>query len=360
MASLVKQDGLFYAQFYSPDSQPQRKRVPLRTRTRRTAEQVKRQMEDAWATGDFDPWRPKAAPAEMPATTPDPAPDTVEAAAVAFYESRSHRTLRTRQTYADIVGRFVGSLPQGSPVRGLTPAHVVRWLDSTDARDVARRTYTKHLSTFFRFCVGEGWMDADVTAGVKLKRIPKRFPKALTPADVQAVLDAVKREGGSSAWIGDVITVGVHTALRRGEIVSLRWAAVDLEGRMLTVACTDDFETKSGKERRIPLSDAALAVLSRLHRDRRPDPQSHVFQHTRGPVNGDYLGHVFTKFTRKAKLPDVGIHALRHTALSWLAMKGVPVPVMQRFAGHADIKTTMLYCHVAQDVYADAITRAFA
>ena len=40
-------------------------------------------------------------------------------------------------------------------------------------------------------------------------------------------------------------------------------------------------------------------------------------------------------------------------------MEGVPIPVLQRFAGHADIKTTMLYCHVSDKAFSDQIRSAF-
>ena len=45
--------------------------------------------------------------------------------------------------------------------------------------------------------------------------------------------------------------------------------------------------------------------------------------------------------------------------MTWLIERGVPVPIVQRFAGHADITTTMRYCSIADDVYADKIVAAF-
>ena len=65
----------------------------------------------------------------------------------------------------------------------------------------------------------------------------------------------------SSAWAAPLIGLGAETAMRRNEILDLRWEQVDLDARHLTVACTEVFTTKSGRERRIPLSARAADLL---------------------------------------------------------------------------------------------------
>lgn len=56
MATLVKNHDWYYLQFYSKDRKPKRKRIPLKTKTKRTAEQIKRKLEDQYAKGEYDPW----------------------------------------------------------------------------------------------------------------------------------------------------------------------------------------------------------------------------------------------------------------------------------------------------------------
>jgi integrase len=361
MASLIKQDGLFYLQFYDADRRPQRKRVALRVRTRREAEKLRHKLEYEHAAGLYDPWIPAVSPPpSAPATEPPPF-TTAEGAADAFHASRAHRTASTIRTYKDIVDRFVASLPPGYPIAAVTAADIERWLDSTPAGDVTRRTYTKHLSTYFRYCMEANVITADPTAGVRLRRAPRRFPKALTPAEVDSLLLAIEKGPASIQWLRGVVVFAVHTALRRGEIVSLRWRAVDLDARVLTVACTEDFQTKSGAERKVPLAAPALDVLRAIRQRRGDSPGlacEQVFQHLRGPINPDYLSQRFAIYARKAGLGGVGVHGLRHTAITRLIERGVPVPIVQRFAGHADIATTMRYCSIADDVYADRIVAA--
>lgn len=54
MASLIKQHGLYYLQFYNSKRRPTQKRISLRTRTKLTALKLKRKLEDEFATGAFD------------------------------------------------------------------------------------------------------------------------------------------------------------------------------------------------------------------------------------------------------------------------------------------------------------------
>jgi integrase len=70
------------------------------------------------------------------------------------------------------------------------------------------------------------------------------------------------------------------------------------------------------------------------------------------------LSQRFALYARKAGLDGVGVHGLRHTAITRLVERGVPVPIVQRFAGHADITTTMRDCSIDDDVYAERVKKA--
>jgi len=56
MASLLRQEKWYYSQFYSSKRTPKRKRIPLKTKTQKTAEKLHRELEDKYASGIYDPW----------------------------------------------------------------------------------------------------------------------------------------------------------------------------------------------------------------------------------------------------------------------------------------------------------------
>lgn len=153
-----------------------------------------------------------------------------------------------------------------------------------------------------------------------------------------------------------MITVALRTGLRLGELMALRWQDVDLTAGKLTVrqnVVRGIIGTpKSGKAREVPLSDEALTTLKR-HR------------HLRGPLvfcdlSGRMLRVPTTRYgmeraCRIAGLRQAGWHMLRHTFASHLAMRGVPVKVIQELLGHATIQMTMRYAHLSPDVSRDAV-----
>ena len=354
MASLFCRDGLYSLDFYDPSRTPNRKRVPLRVRVRRDAEAVRRKLERDYSLGAYCPWTDDSRTYDRVVSRPE----RLGEAHRAFVDAKSHRAPRTVSDYERVVGRFVEFVGADTFVSALTSADVERWLDSTAAGDVTRQTYTRNLKVFLRWAKGEGITDGVATDGVRLRRVPTKFPRFLTPGEVDRIVTAIQTEARSAHWLADLVIFAVHSGLRRGELVNLDWKAVDLASRSVTVANTGTFTTKSGAERRVPLSKAALDVLGR--RAVLSGKTGYVFTCASGQISPDYLSQAFKRWARKAGVVDCHLHHLRHTACSWLAQRGVPVEAIRRFAGHSTITVTERYMHVGEDLYSAAILRALS
>ena len=372
MASLVTAgpSGFFYAQFYDKDRRPQRRRVPLRTRQRRAAERALQRLEVAFALGEFDPWAPPTSPAAEDALGAGHDLERLGPAARAFLDARAHLRPNTLRTYREVVLAFARHHGDGFPVGRLTARHVAAWLDATRAGDVTRRKYAAHLGYLFRFLVGRGAMTHDVSKGVALRRVPETAPKAMTRAEVDRLLAEIarpdgrrRRSGGDLPpdrdWLYDLVAVNVHLGLRRGELCHLRWAHVDLDRGVVCVANTDEFTTKSGRERAVPLSCDARDRLRR-RRERFP-AATYVFE-----VDGHRLvpgtaSERFRVFVRRAGLPrHLNLHSTRHTFGTWLADRGVPLHVLQRLMGHASVTVTERYLATRPEALVEWVSVAFA
>ena len=364
MAGLTKdrRTGIYAVQFHDPSRQPKRKRVTTGVRDGRAAERLRRFWEVEHVEGRYDPWA--GAPPlpsdenSRPAVRPSV---TLAGARRQFLASRAHRALNTRLNYERVTGWFVAHVGEGEPVASATARTVAEWLGALDVKPVTRANYLRHLRAFFRHCVSLGLLAADPTEGVGLERVPRQFPKALRPEQVEAVAvyaEAHSRDGEarSSAWAAPFIRLGAETALRRNELLNLRWRDVDLDAGHLTVACTDSFTSKSGAERRVPLSARAEGVLADWRS--RPSATGLVLEAAGRPVHPGTCSKSVKRFAVGAGVPELTPHVLRHSCITWLIERGVPVPVVQRFAGHADVATTMLYCSVADEVYADQVRTA--
>ncbi len=153
-----------------------------------------------------------------------------------------------------------------------------------------------------------------------------------------------------------MIMLGLRCGLRQGELLALRWDAVDLvAGRLIvkrSVARGIVGTPKSGKSREVPLSDDALAAL-KAHRHLKGE---FVFCNERGGMltRGE-CKHPLWRACKRAGLRRIGWHVLRHTFASHLAMRGVPLKAIQELLGHATIEMTMRYAHLSPDVRRDAV-----
>ena len=361
MAGLHKkaETGIYTVQFYDVVRAPKRKRISTGTRVAKAAERLRRHWEAEYAEGRFDPWTdPPPAPGGKP--KPRGAASTLAEARRRFLETKSHRALNTRLNYERVTRWFVDHVGGGTPVAGVTAQAVAGWFAGLDVKPVTKASYRQHLRTYFRYCIEQGWLAADPSEGVGLQRVPKTFPKAMTVADADRLVEAAHALPRSGWWLGPLVQTALWTALRRAELTNLRWADVDLGARRLTVACTDSFTSKSGAERVVPLSTGACALL-REHRRAslaRLGSPVYVFEHGRGQVALSTLTHAVTRAAGAAGVTAT-VHGLRHTAITRLVERGVPVPIVQRVAGHGDISVTMRYVHVGADVYADEVRRAF-
>jgi integrase len=197
--------------------------------------------------------------------------------------------------------------------------------------------------------------------------------KALTSAQARALLSAARGGRNEALYV-----VAVHTGLRQGELLGLKWADLDLAGRRLsvrralkvTVHGLDFVPPKNRASRRsVPLSKTTLAVL-RAHRTRQNEErlrlgdlwQNHdlAFPNRIGkPLDHNNLYYrEYKPLLQKAGLGDEGFtfHSLRHTFATELFNQHKRPKIIQSLLGHSSITQTMdTYSHLLDDVDDDEI-----
>ena len=370
MASIRKVSGNYYARFYDRNRSPQRCSVPLRTSRKDVARKRLHDMERRHEKGTFDPWNPDEADADRL---------TLEEAAEQFMQSRQHLRPKTIEAYSTATSGLLDTTPPGLLAGDVKPRHVRPYVKDEDMANATQRHRQGTLKTFFKWCMEEGMIDENPCEKIHVPKKSKKVPSYLTPKQLKRLLRAIEadvemkeaEEGrirdGQVTWLKDVILLAVNTGLRRGELCSLRWANVNLDTGFITVRSGEDFQTKSGDERAIPLSEEASGILRRLHTQREAETEGHsgptgyvLRGYHGGQLNAEYASKQFKKYVRLAKLPEsISFHNLRHTCASWMVQSGVSLPIVQAVLGHSDVKVTQKYAHLAPDVMKAGIQQAF-
>ncbi len=153
-----------------------------------------------------------------------------------------------------------------------------------------------------------------------------------------------------------VVLLGGEAGLRCGEMMALEWSDVDLGKRQLCVQRSDwkghVTATKGGRLRYVPLT-LRLAAALREHRHLRGARV--LCQRNGSPLTQKIVQDHVRRSVRRAQLAKSGVHRLRHTFCSHLAMRGAPARAIQELAGHMDLATTQRYMHLSPAAIEGAI-----
>ena len=368
--------GYYYLVFYDPRRKPQRKWVPLRTKNKRIAGEYRVDWSRDWREGRYDPWEDD----RYEALAVQQATDRYRAARAADWRPK---TAKWRE---DFFKRFYETLPAGALLRDVTTADLRSFLKGKGVKGkplavTTVRTYHAQLRSFFGWALQKRLIESNPMASVKRPKDTRREVEYLTPTEVERVLNSIEaaaeqhRARGQMVtprdiiWLADVVRFVVGTGLRLGEIVRLRWRDVDLEYGVIHVRNTEEGDTKTGEERTIPLVAMAREVAERqaeLAVDLELSPGDTVFQSPlakRGkprPLSYDTTSRNFREHRRTAKLSEeISFHSLRKTCGVVLASRGVPLRIIQKVLGHADVRiTASTYSEVWQDAVRDEMKRA--
>ncbi len=202
----------------------------------------------------------------------------------------------------------------------------------------------------------------NVAKRVKRPRIEWYESQTLTVKQAITLLEVAR-----GSRLEALLLLALTTGMRRGELLALRWSDVDLDSRVLHVRCTMNFigglgyvegepKTRAGW-RDIVLPDVAVEALkqhrvyqgeARVKAGLRWREQGIVFTNIYGGFfSPSQVRKLFKGLLKKAGLPGVRLHDLRHSVATILRASGVDLKVIQGLLGHSSMAITAdIYSHV--------------
>lgn len=188
-----------------------------------------------------------------------------------------------------------------------------------------------------------GYLVPDVVRNVRKPRQPQGRDRVLSEAEEQSLLTAAEPKGRRSPWLYPLLVLAIETAMRRGELLTLRWEHVDLERRTAFLP-----DTKNGRSRLVPLSPRAIQTLRSLPRsiDGRVIPLSEAAVHIR-----------FKLACERAGIENLRFHDLRHTATTRLAEVLCNVVELSSVTGHTSLQMLKRYYHPKAEALAAKMQR---
>lgn len=179
---------------------------------------------------------------------------------------------------------------------------------------------------------------------VQMVRKPASPPgrdRVLSADEEARLMEAALPKGRQNGVLHPVLIVAIETAMRRGELLSLRWEHLHLARR-----CAYLPMTKNGTARWVPLSNRAIAALEGLQ----SCPEGFVF-----PIAPAALDKCFKKACQRAEVANLRFHDLRHTATTRLSCKLPNVVELAAVTGHQSLQMLKRYFHPSPELLAAKI-----
>ena len=278
---------------------------------------------------------------------------------------------KTAQSYrSEVDGHIIPALG-AVPLTQLQPQHLQNYYahalsyGRADGRGgLSKRTVLYHHRILFEalgYAVRQGIAGRNVAQVVEPPHPDQKEMTTLTPEQVTKFLACAR----ATSYYEFFYTL-LYTGLRRGEALVLRWHNVDLDMARLFVVETGYKlngtyiirQPKTKKSRREVALTPSLAILLREYKTRKQVERlfldkplteaDFVFAHPHGtPLNPDTVTHAFGKLIRKAGLPHLRLHDLRHSHATLMFKEGIHPKIVQERLGHSNIATTLnIYSHV--------------
>lgn len=277
------------------------------------------------------------------------------------YRKFSKQHHRSHKTFVQpCLSFWEKELGKDTPLARITTA-MVEDIKLKRADKVAQATVDRSLQAlkaFFNWLINHDLAASNPVRRVRMFHPNNEVVRYLTRDQYDALLKAAE-EGPE--YLKPLIVLAVHTALRRGNLLRLRWSEVDLDAGKIRIA----WLTKGKKTLEVPVNNAAKTALEELRKLRQSETaedeesresRKHVLRVTdvKNPFKTALkrAREILLKAEKKEAaegLKGFRFHDLRHTAASWLAMGGAGLPAIQKFLGHASIRMTLRYAHLSPD-----------
>ena len=204
--------------------------------------------------------------------------------------------------------------------------------------------YMAALSHLFSVAFKEWqWVESNPLVRVSKPREPRGRVRFLSDDERGRLLEACRESRNPILY--DVVVLALSTGMRRNEIMTLHWPAVDLGRRMVTL-----HDTKNRESRSVPLAGIAFDLIEARARVRRLDTDycfPAPYRHGQEPKPFCFEGAWQTALAR-AEIPDFRFHDLRHSAASYLLMSHASLGELAEILGHRTLAMVKRYSHISQ------------
>lgn len=197
-----------------------------------------------------------------------------------------------------------------------------------------------------RLCAVKSFYQLSVGMSNKIDKIPypkkdRRLPIVLSQDEIQKMFNVCENLKHRV-----ILSLLYSCGLRVSELINLKWSNIDRSRMIINI-----IKGKGNKDRQVGLSPHIIPILERYYRKYKPtiyvlNGQNNLIQYSSKSV-----GEVIKQLGSKAGLNKrVYTHLIRHCTFTHMVENGTDINLIQRIAGHNNVKTTSIYCHISDSL----------
>lgn len=275
--------------------------------------------------------------------------------AFCFEREARGRAPRTIEKYRYAWQRFIRDVPTAD-LDTLSEEALLGWFQTMRQRGWKPATinsFGKDVGTFLLWCHKRGWLSFAPPKAPS----PPRVDRAIFGQDQLKAMLAIAERGRNRFRNVAIFKLLLGTGLRVSEVAHLELGDVDFQGGLVHVRAA---HAKSRVSRVVPLGHAArAAVYEYVAFGRGGSTQPRLFLAEDGaPLGMAGIQRMLKRLGRRAGVPWARAHLFRHTYATASVLAGTPLPALQTFLGHENLRTTGIYMnHAALQATAVAYSR---
>lgn len=256
---------------------------------------------------------------------------------ITFFEQEMKRRNFGQQTienYSSCLKKFFGQSAKDHP-KNINESDIRDFLSSFTTPNT-QRAYHSAIKKFYEICLGQK---------EKFKYIPycrkdRKLPIPLSQDEVQRMFDVCENIKHKT-----ILALLYSCGLRVSELINLKWSHIDRSRMIINIIAG-----KGKKDRQVMLSEKIIPILEQYYREYRP--KEYVLNgQTEIQYSARSVGEVIKQLAEKAGINKrVYTHLMRHNSFTHMVESGVDINLIQRIAGHSSVKTTMMYCHISNNL----------
>lgn len=240
----------------------------------------------------------------------------------------------TQDNYISQVKSFLFKFKNEAEPKSISNDKIKDWL--LEAKTINTR---KH-----RLCAINSFYALTVRMPDKISKIPypkseKKLPIVLSVDEIQKMFDVCENKKHKL-----ILALLYSCGLRVSEVINLKLLHIDKSRKIINV-----IQSKGGKDRQVMLSDSLMPLFEEYYNEYLP--QEYVFN---GQKSNQYsersVGEVIKQLAEKAGISKrVYTHLIRHCSFTHMVEGGVDINLIQKIAGHSNVKTTNIYLHISDN-----------